>query len=155
MKTLILVGTKHGFTQTAAEELARRLPGSDVLNVALQAKVDLADYDQIVLGSSIYVGQINKQLAQLIKQQLPTLLTKQIGLFVCCGQAEKAMEQLAAAYPVELVEAAQAKGFFGYGFTQLGLAEKLVCKAIGAPIGTRKINHQEIERFAQELGSRV
>jgi len=147
MKTLILFATKHGCTEKAAQALAQRLGNADVVNIADRTP-DLSAYNQVVIGSSIYVGQISKPLSQWLSQNVTALKQKRLGLFVCCGQAEKAMEQLAAAFPGELVQAAAAKGYFGYDFTRLSFGEKLICKAIGAPIGQSELRTAEIDSFA-------
>lgn len=151
MKTLILFATKHGCTKTAAETLAQHLEQVDVVNIAEQSP-DLAGYDSVIIGSSIYVGQINKTLTQFMAQNAASLLQKRVGLFVCCGQAEKAIQQLEAAFPQELVQVAVAKGYFGYDFTRLSFGEKLICKAIGAPIGQSELRKTEVESFAQTFG---
>lgn len=147
MKTLILFATKHGCTEKAALALAQHLQSADVVNIADHTP-DMGDYADVIIGSSIYVGQINKALSQWLSQNTAALQQKRLGLFVCCGQAEKAMEQLAAAFPGELVQTAVAKGYFGYDFTRLSFGEKLICKAIGAPIGQSELRTAEIDSFA-------
>lgn len=152
MKTLILFATKHGCTEKAARALAQHLQSADVVNIADHAP-DLGNYDDVIVGSSIYVGQINKALSQWLSQNAAALKEKRLGLFVCCGQAEKAMDQLTAAFPGELVQRAMAKGYFGYDFTRLSFGEKLICKAIGAPIGQSDLRTTEINSFAATFAS--
>ncbi len=147
MKTLILFATKHGCTEQAARALAQHLGNAELINIA-ECTPDLGAYDDVIIGSSIYVGQINKALSQWLSQNTAALQEKRLGLFVCCGQAEKAMEQLTAAFPGELVQGAVAKGYFGYDFTRLSFGEKLICKAIGAPIGKSELRTAEIGSFA-------
>lgn len=147
MKTLVLFATKHGCTERAARALAQQLGNAEVISIADQSP-DLSQFDGVVIGSSIYVGQINKALSQWLSRNSAALQGKRLGLFICCGQAEKAMEQLQTAFPADLVQQAVATGYFGYDFTRLSFGEKLICKAIGAPIGQSELRTAAIGDFA-------
>lgn len=151
MKTLVLFASKHGCTKTAAQLLAAQLSDADLFEIAEQSSFSLANYDTVLIGAAIYVGQIDKALTQYLTSNQATLLQKRIGLFVCCGQAEKAMEQLGAAFPKDLVQAAVAKGYFGYAFEHLSFAEKMICKVLKAPIGKIEIRTADIAAFARSL----
>ena len=151
MKTLVLFASKHGCTKTAAQQLAGQLQNVDLFDIA-QKSFSLADYDTVIVGGSIYVGRIDKALTQYLTSNLATLLQKRIGLFVCCGLAEKAIEQLGVAFPKGLVQAAVVKGYFGYGFDHLSFAEKMICKVMKAPIGKTEIRTQDIASFARDIG---
>ena len=63
MKTIIIYATKYGFTKECVDELKSQLNG-DVLAVdILKDSISSLDaFDQIIIGGSIYMGQINKKL---------------------------------------------------------------------------------------------
>ncbi len=151
MKTLIVYGSKHGCTRKCAEQLSQNFPAADVIDVAKTPTITLDTYATVLIGSSVYVGQINKRIREFCQANLPALRQKRLGLFVCCGQSEKAMEQLEAGFPPELVQVASAKGYFGYDFTHLSFVEKAIAKAVGAPVGTADIRSADITSFAQTI----
>lgn len=151
MKTLILFASKHGCTQQAASRLAQQLSDADLRSVSQLAAIDLADYETVIVGGSIYVGQLDKALVQYLFSQMDVLRQQRVGLFVCCGQADKALEQLRSAFPSELVQLAVAQGYFGYSFQGLSLPEKLICKALKAPVGKTEIRDDQIAAFAAAI----
>ena len=107
----------------------------------------------MIIGSSVYAGQINKAVRQYCSTNLTTLRQKRIGLFVCCGQPEKAMSQLGTGFPKELVQVALTKGYFGYQLDmgKLNLLEKLIIRAIGKRKDELDIKHAAIDSFAQSF----
>lgn len=53
-KTVIIYGSTTGNAAKAAETIAEKLGGGDVKEVSSAKKSDLADYDNIILGSSTW-----------------------------------------------------------------------------------------------------
>lgn len=60
MKTLILYSGHLGSTRSAAEYLATRLNGAEVMSTADKPKVNFADYDVIVFGTNMRMFRPNK-----------------------------------------------------------------------------------------------
>lgn len=60
MKTLILYSGHLGSTRSAAEYLATRLNGAEVMSTADKPKVNFADYDVIVFGTNMRMFRLNK-----------------------------------------------------------------------------------------------
>lgn len=60
MKTLILYSGHLGSTRSAAEYLATRLNGAEVMSTADKPKVNFADYDVIVFGTNMRMFRSNK-----------------------------------------------------------------------------------------------
>ena len=57
MKTLIIFGSKYGFTETCARKLGEQIDGDvEIFSVSKSNKVDFNKYNNIVIGSSIYIG---------------------------------------------------------------------------------------------------
>lgn len=115
MKTLIIYSTTYGYTKECAEELSKKIIGSDIVDLKSikDAKALLQAYDTIIIGSSIYMGQISKVLNQFLKENIELLKTKKIALFLCCGLAEKYEETMNTVFSKELIDIAIAKEFFG------------------------------------------
>ena len=89
MNTLIAYGTKHGCTEKCATELSKELDGNvEIINLKNNNKIDLNKYDSVIIGGSVYIGKIQKEVTEFINSNLNELLKKQIGLFICGMQEE-------------------------------------------------------------------
>jgi len=71
MKTLIAYGTKHGCSQKCAMELSRELKDKiEIVNLRDKINIDLSKYDRVVLGGSVYIGRIQKEVTDFISGNL-------------------------------------------------------------------------------------
>lgn len=82
MKTLILYDTKYGFTEKCALYLHAKIQESDIQK--LSDDIDIAGYDKILLGTYIYVGEINENACNFLIKHKNKLLSKKLGIF-CAG----------------------------------------------------------------------
>ena len=90
MKTLIVYATKHGCTEKCANELKNNLTGEiELHNLKKSVKTDLNDFWTIIIGGSIHVGQVQKNVKQFCLNNLDLLIEKKIGLFLCCMEQGK------------------------------------------------------------------
>lgn len=153
MKALVLYGSKYGCTRECAYLLGEQLGGADVVDICREASISLDDYDTVLIGSSVYAGRISKAVAKFCATHLNILKQKQIGLFICCAQPDKAMEQLVNGFPSELVESARAKGYFGHqpDIAKLNLLERLIVRAVGKRKDELNILHDAISSFAKSF----
>ena len=151
MKTLVLYGGKHGCTAKCAHLVRDKLGEADIVDLCQSSSVPLDGYDTVVIGSSVYAGQINKDVERFCTANLAILLEKQIGLFVCCGLPEKAIQQLETGFPKELVQVARAKGYFGYelDIAKLSFFERMLVRILGKRQNELDIRHAAIEDFAR------
>ncbi|QLH75265.1 MAG: flavodoxin domain-containing protein [Methanomassiliicoccales archaeon] len=89
MRVLLAFGTKYGSTEKVAIRMAEvmRSKGSEVVVMDLRQrrKVDLSEYDMVVLGSGIIVGSWTKEAKKFIEDHKKDLVRKKVALFVCCG----------------------------------------------------------------------
>jgi menaquinone-dependent protoporphyrinogen oxidase len=120
LKRVIIYAGKYGCTEHCAKKLAAMLPG-EVELVDLQndpknnGSVNLSEYDQVILGGSIYAGHASKNLRDFCGHNLPLLRSKQVALFLCCfEQGENAQAYMRRTFPRALVEQAIATGYFGW-----------------------------------------
>lgn len=113
MKTLIVYATKYGATKACAERIAAKIPGA--LAVSANEAVDLTAYDAVILGTPIYMGMSRKEMKLFIQKNLPALLQKKIGLFLCCMQDENepVSKQFQVAFPKELRDHASVLAALG------------------------------------------
>lgn len=114
MKTIIIYATKYGFTEECVNELKDQLDG-DALVVDIQKDgiSSLDSFDQIIIGGSIYMGQINKKLKAFCESNKDIIAAKRLGLFLCCGLEENFQQSMENAFPGELIEKAVSKECFG------------------------------------------
>jgi menaquinone-dependent protoporphyrinogen oxidase len=85
MKVLILFDTKYGFTEKCAKYLHNKIPGSRICE--LQENFNVSEFDAIMLGSYIYLGEISEHAANFLKKYKNILLKKNLGIF--CSALDK------------------------------------------------------------------
>ena len=134
MKTLIIYGSKHGVTEKCSEILKDKLNGEVVLVNIKEDKIpDLDSFNNVVIGGSIYIGKIQKEISEFCSKNTNILKSKKIGIFVCCmSEGEKAISQLNGCLPKELISGAIAKEHFGGGFTfsKMNFFERFIIKMV-------------------------
>lgn len=154
MKTAIIYATSRGTTEKAAEKLKNHLR-SDVtlINLKKAKSINLADYDAIILGSSIHAGMVQGKMKKFIKAKQDDLHGKKLGLYICCMyEADRAKLQFETAYPEELRKIAVASGLFGgeFDFSKMNFLEKFIVKKVdGHATDISTLSDEEIEKFAK------
>ncbi|MCB2295221.1 flavodoxin domain-containing protein [Clostridium algoriphilum] len=157
MKTLIVYATKHGTTENAVNILKSKLTGDvNLVNIMLEPATQLEEYDIIILGGSIYMGKIQKKLSTFILINLPLLLKKQIGLFICAGEKDKALvsKELIFAFPATLFDHAIVKEVFGFelDMNKLNFFEKFVINKLkGVKTSIHELSETKIDAFAKNI----
>lgn len=114
MSVLIAYAGKYGCTAKCASMLESRLTGPiSIVNLHHDPLPDLAAFEKIIIGGSIYYGQWQKPCVRLCQEHLKTLLQKKVGVFVCCGSPDQADQFIARALPSELRDSALKISCFG------------------------------------------
>lgn len=114
MKTIIIYSSKYGYTKECVEKLKTRLDGEvSAVNVRSDKIPDISGFDNIIIGSSVYMGQINKKIKEYVAQNLAVILRKRAALFICCGLPDNLDVTLKNAFPEELRKKAVAVECFG------------------------------------------
>jgi len=133
MSTLIVYSTKYGCTEKCARRLSEKLTGKvDLCNLKTSKAVDLAAFDKVVIGGSIYIGKVQKEMSRFCSDNLSILKEKKIGLFICGMLKDQAEKELKDSFPVELLNNAVAKEFLGgeFVFKKMNPVERLIVKRI-------------------------
>lgn len=115
MKTLIAYASKYGTTRACAENLARMFgSGAALIDLKQTPRPDLSGYDQIIIGSPMYMGKLQKTVKNLCKSNYGLLLQKRLAFFVC-GLSDKSEVRtyLQSQVPGELLDHAAALAHFG------------------------------------------
>lgn len=157
MKTIIIYTTKYGSVKKATEILSSKLSG-EVLqkNLSKEKVPDLKEFDNVILGGSIYIGKMQKTLTKYINASLPVLLQKKIGLFICAGEPDLAVRtrELENSFPPELFNHAAAREVFGHEFNyeKLNFLDKFIMRTFkGVTESSFDLSEEKIENFANAI----
>lgn len=90
MKTLIVYGSKYGFTEDCAKKLGLTLGEQATVKSVKDVKPrDLLPFDGIIIGSSVYMGRLDKRIIQFSNAYKTELLNRKVGLYLCCGMRDE------------------------------------------------------------------
>ncbi|WP_055666678.1 flavodoxin domain-containing protein [Desnuesiella massiliensis] len=155
MSTLIAYATKYGFTKTCAEMLAKKLDEKTDICDLSSDRPNLAQYDKVIIGGSIYAGRIRKPVARFCMENLNALKSKKLGFFICgMADGDDAQKQLESSFPRELLSSAVAKESFGgeYDFKKMNFLERFIIKRIsGSDKNQCRIMKENITRFVDQM----
>lgn len=160
MKSIIVYATRYGSAAKAAELIQKELAGDCTTVNIMTEKVPLLDsFDTVILGGSIYIGQVQKELTAFINANLKQLLSKNVGLFLCAGtpKQEDRDKELQGAFPPELLAHAAAKDVLGYAFNfeKMRFFDRLIMKKIkGDAVSTSEYFDKRISTFVKALADK-
>lgn len=130
MSTAIIYASTYGSTRKVAQTIQKAIPASSIFDVK-KDKVDLSSFDTVILGSSIYIGQIDKQMKNFLKINGETLKSKKLGIYLCCGFEENIQTYLDANFDKELVENAVVMTMGGEMDVQkMSFAHKMITRMV-------------------------
>ena len=116
MKNVIIYATKYGSVANAARLLAGELQSeTDIVRLGHDDLPTLDEYDSVVVGGSIYIGNIQKEVKKFCLDFEAELLEKKLGLFICAREKneEKHRDIIRKNFPSELIDHSTATGWFG------------------------------------------
>lgn len=157
MSTLVVYASKYGCTEKCAKMIANELEGEvDLINLRTTRDIDLSKYDKIIVGGSIYIGKIQKEVTAFCSKYLDVLRNKSTGLYICGMQDDAIETEINSNFPQELLEIAEAKEHFGgeFIFEKMNFMEKMIVKKV-SKITSNKSNILEnnIHKFAQAMNA--
>lgn len=133
MKSLILYASKYGCTEDCAKNLKSQLNHeSTIVDIKDIGKLDLQQYDWIIIGSSIYIGKIRKEVRFFCEHNLELLLKKNIMLFICCTTPDQVDDFFKSNFPVQLVEHSIKNMNFGGELRQhrMGFVDRVLTRMV-------------------------
>ncbi len=158
MSTLIVYASKYGCTETCAELLSRELIGEvDIVNLKKARDINISKYEKIIIGGSIYIGKIQKEVTDFCLSNLDKLTEKRIGLFICGMQEGNTINtEINQNFNSILIENAEAKECFGgeFIFEKMNFFEKIIVKKV-AKVTSNKSNIlvDNIHKFAKVMNA--
>lgn len=162
MKTAIIYKSSHGTTEKVAYILARKLTEAGdevrVIDLAKTKRPQISGYERIIIGGSIHVGRIQKEIKSYCEKNSELLKTKKLGLYICCMAADKKTRhsEFESSFPDELKQYAAAKGIMGGEFLldKMNFIEKLVVRKIAhAKETVHDIDLGAVDKFLKDICS--
>jgi len=96
-KALIVYGTRTGTAAITAQDIAQQLQNQGVETKVMDTKKEkiesIAEYDLIIVGSGIQVGNWTGEPESFLKKFQKELAEKKVALYVNCGSAAEAMNE--------------------------------------------------------------
>lgn len=153
MKTLIVYATKYGAAREIAERLKARMEGAVVAQLGGGAPGP-EGYDCVIIGSSVYAGQLRKEAREYVALHAAALKTTRLGLFVSGLSPEGIEGYLSGNYDKDVVAHAAATAMLGGAFDPAkgSFFERLVMRLITRTAkSTNTISDERIDGFAEAL----
>ena len=114
MKILIAYDSKTGTAKDCAELLAKQFPHHSVqLSDLREGRLDLSDFDFVIVGGSIRMGKFSKNMSGFINDEKDSLLGVGHAFFICCCIPDEADKYIQKNIPEELRESAVITENFG------------------------------------------
>jgi len=156
IKTAIIYASHHGTTETVAKLIQQELLPMPVDLIDLKANKNpgTGNYETIILGSSIHAGKNQGLMQNFCKKNMPELLQKRIGLFLCCMNKAESEQNIQNAYPEILRNRAFSIHLMGgeYKMEKMNFIERiLLIKIAGVKESQSCIDHEAIHQFADKI----
>lgn len=158
MKTAIIFSTTYGSTEKVAKYIAEKLKDDEVKVIRLRknSKINIDQFDRIILGGSIYLGEIQPVMIKFCENNMNALLTKNVGLFTCGVEPELVRDdsELEMAFPKKLFNHAVATAFVGGEITieKLNPSQKFISKSfLKINESVSFIHHDIIDIFVYQI----
>lgn len=158
MRILVTYASRHGATRGIAERIAAKLrqPGSDVTLLPVESVDDVAVYDAVVVGSSVYFGMWSKSAAELVHRNAHALCHVPVWLFSSGPVGDVNLPPPKEVAEFEgLIRPRGHQSFAGaIDHGKLGVGEKLMVKGLHAPEGDFR-DWGAIDEWAQGISEEI
>ena len=112
-KRMIVYASKTGTTKDCALELQSYLGQADMYDLRHGIPYVTDDYDTVILGSSIRMGNIQRRAKKFIVQNKVALFRVDLGIFICNGAIDSSDDLFEANIPPGLLRHASVISSFG------------------------------------------
>lgn len=154
MKTLIIYSTKYGATEQIAQNINSKIPGSLICNIKKDSIPNIVDFDCIIIGSSLIVGQASKEIKEFASKNSEILKKCRLGLFLSGMSKDGEEEYFKNNFSQDLNDVAKSKKLLGGIFDpkKCNFLERGVMKAAAKLTEyTSSIDDKLIDKFLQEM----
>ena len=160
MRALVTAASKHGSTADIAGAVAvgLRARGVDVDLRDPEAVDDLAPYEVVVVGSAVYAGRWMKEAKGFVARHESALRWRDVWLFSSGPLGDPPQKVEEPADVVALLGQSGARGHAVFSGRldphELGLGERLVARAVHAPLGDFR-DWKDIDDWAGRIADAV
>lgn len=133
MKTLIAYGSKYGTAEKCSKEIAKHITGQvDIVDLKANKEIKLADYDKVIIGSSIYAGGLRKEVKAFYEKNKEILKDKKVAVFISCMAKENPEQYITNNFDKDFVNKLIGKCCCGgeYQFSKMNFFERFIVKKI-------------------------
>lgn len=135
MKTLILFASKYGGAEKCANLLSEKLNDDfNIVNLKQTKNIQISDYDKIIVGCSIYAGNVDAEVKDFCSLNSDSLITRPFGLFLSCmtDNKEEIKSYTQKSFSNELINHATIIDSLGgvFNFQKMNFFEKQIIKLI-------------------------
>ncbi len=149
MKTLIIYSSKYGTTEKCAriinEGIKRK---SEIISIENISTKDISEYDQIIIGSSVYYGRISNSIVKFCDSSLEELKNKRIAFYLCSNN--DGINKIEDVIANELCEKADVITRFGgdLNISKMSFIHKLIAKMVSGQKNDKyDVKENEIKTF--------
>lgn len=148
--------THHGTTRKVVEYLVKGWGNENimVIDLAKNHSPDLTNYETIVIGGSIHIGQIQPGIKRFCERYKGQLLQKRLGLFLCFMNKELGHQEFENAFPEELRNHAIANGLFGGELLieKMNFVEKFMVRMVSKETKSKsQLDYAAIDGFMNRM----
>ena len=154
MKTIIMYATKYGAAGEIARRIANKIDGAVVHDLKQGNDPSLADFDCVIIGSSLYVGMIRREAKAFLSRNASALRGKKVGLFLCGLESTGGKKCFDANFPPDILQTAKAMSFLGGIFDpgKAGVMDRFMIKmAAKQSKFINTIDDEKIEQFVEAM----
>lgn len=133
MKSLIIYSSKKGATKKCAEQIKKGIAGEVKMVSSNEAqKLPLEAYDNIIIGSPVYAGRLDKDLKVFCQKHTEVLTKKRTFLFLGCMNEKLIKDYVKNNLPEEVAKHLNDVVCCGgaFYFSKMNFLEKFMIKKI-------------------------
>ena len=156
MKTIIVYATKYGAAGEIAQRIAKGIDGAVIFDLKQGAVPDLAAFDCIIIGASVYAGSMRKEAKAFVSQNSNVLLGKKLGLFLSGMGTSGGEAYFEKNFPADILQTAKAASLMGGIFNpqKANFIERFIMKLVTKQSGfVDTISDAKIKRFVETMKS--
>ena len=148
IKTIIIYTTKKGCTKKCAGIIQKKIDNSEIICLD-DLYPNLDAYQNVIIGSPVYIGMINKKIKNFIIENKTKLLDKQLKIFLCGMNKKEEENTIKANFDEEIIDKTKIAFVGGaYYFDKLSFFEKLIVRLIGkTKTSIEDINLENIDKL--------
>lgn len=156
MRVLIAYAGKTGTTAKCAKILKALVDNAELCDLTKE-KPSLSNYEKVIVGGSIRMGQIHKAAKQFLVKNQEALKQKTCAFFICNCSAKENKSLIEKNIPKELLRRATATASFGGEMNledQKGMDRaivKMLSKSKAGSTMKTSISTEAIHKFAEKV----